>query len=463
MCIRDRYMGKVLKMCLSMMDGEILNKKSCSMNDIGGRLRQNSLLHLPNSSSTNKSLSKSKIPCKGIDTGLEKRRFAYGDTEQKPFLSSIPLEKVRLPSLNSTQTKQNEKGQEPPAHSEVHDLPNTSQGINLTKLLPKRLSLPLRQRTFFQKLPSAGWIEPQESSSNPSKTPVVERSQMDEEENTKMKEKTEREKVEEPLVELDSNTLSSISNGRSPKSWVESQLVPFEIADSMLEPYYEAQRAALARVEASKGSSGPISNRRPVLARVGNNRVIVQPEFMLKKGSMCVTEFWTEKQRLTYATKLGGELPVFTFDYKTKGILNDETLFHPSDVKTRRMVMDRRAVAPDARFEYTKLLAPSQMQSKRHPSVSSVIKDDRTLLQSISARFSPSDYAPEFVRSGVRKSSMHSLNNSRAYSFEIATSRLQGTEEVKESKTTVSQKDFHRSQTFGFLGSKRQSNASNLS
>eukprot|EP01017_Pseudomicrothorax_dubius_P004436 TRINITY_DN10885_c0_g1_i2.p1 TRINITY_DN10885_c0_g1~~TRINITY_DN10885_c0_g1_i2.p1 ORF type:complete len:519 (+),score=93.39 TRINITY_DN10885_c0_g1_i2:126-1682(+) len=177
---------------------------------------------------------------------------------------------------------------------------------------------------------------------------------------------------------------------RTRKAWFETELTSLEQANPTLSPYFEARSAADAQLDIKRQQSGRSEARHrslleasmlqgaphnPIMARISEDHTIVQPEFMLNHGTMCVTEFWSEKQRRTFAQRMGENVTQFRFDDRTQGVMKDETLFRPSAVKGALKVETRRSQLLTG-FDYTKVPESARRPSARAhlPSISKEVE-----------------------------------------------------------------------------------------
>eukprot|EP01017_Pseudomicrothorax_dubius_P049031 TRINITY_DN9045_c0_g2_i4.p1 TRINITY_DN9045_c0_g2~~TRINITY_DN9045_c0_g2_i4.p1 ORF type:complete len:215 (-),score=15.60 TRINITY_DN9045_c0_g2_i4:34-678(-) len=107
-------------------------------------------------------------------------------------------------------------------------------------------------------------------------------------------------------------------------------------------------------------------------ARVNPNQVIVQPECMLARGTMCVTEFWTDRQRNEVVKKMGNTATCFSFDDRSKKIMSNETLFRPEKLRLQRAAEDRRHLV-SSNYEKEKNVKNNQrlpsLRARNHPGV----------------------------------------------------------------------------------------------
>eukprot|EP01017_Pseudomicrothorax_dubius_P033966 TRINITY_DN4602_c0_g1_i1.p1 TRINITY_DN4602_c0_g1~~TRINITY_DN4602_c0_g1_i1.p1 ORF type:complete len:420 (-),score=75.95 TRINITY_DN4602_c0_g1_i1:48-1307(-) len=158
------------------------------------------------------------------------------------------------------------------------------------------------------------------------------------------------------------------------QSWYNTPLIAFDEHTSPITEYYAARDAADARLSTARTSESKRRRRslaeaatlsgaphQTVVAKVAEQHTIVQPEFMLTHGTMCITEFWSEKQRRRFATRLGDSATKFRLDEKALGLMQEDTLFRPKVVREQLRLDQRRAQLVTG-FDYTKL--PKQRQSK---------------------------------------------------------------------------------------------------
>lgn len=76
-----------------------------------------------------------------------------------------------------------------------------------------------------------------------------------------------------------------------------------------------------------------------MIARFNNSNRVVQPTFMKDSGSMCFTEFWSEKQRNSYYTSVKGD-----FNTVRVGDKDDdqwESLYRPNKIKSQRKIKNQ--------------------------------------------------------------------------------------------------------------------------
>jgi len=105
---------------------------------------------------------------------------------------------------------------------------------------------------------------------------------------------------------------------------------------------------------------GKSVNHRPMITQIGNKKnmnQIVQPEFMERNGTMCVTEFWSQKKKKKYAEVMTDKkikhVTILDLDEKRK----DEVLYKPKKWKEENFVqaqMKRNAVEGGRQVELAK-------------------------------------------------------------------------------------------------------------
>eukprot|EP01017_Pseudomicrothorax_dubius_P049030 TRINITY_DN9045_c0_g2_i2.p1 TRINITY_DN9045_c0_g2~~TRINITY_DN9045_c0_g2_i2.p1 ORF type:complete len:466 (-),score=66.63 TRINITY_DN9045_c0_g2_i2:34-1431(-) len=170
------------------------------------------------------------------------------------------------------------------------------------------------------------------------------------------------------------------------KTWFETNLPSIDYDDSSLSPYFQARDASRKRLDAiMAGPSSAKSVRKfyddalltnnrhqATFARVNPNQVIVQPECMLARGTMCVTEFWTDRQRNEVVKKMGNTATCFSFDDRSKKIMSNETLFRPEKLRLQRAAEDRRHLV-SSNYEKEKNVKNNQrlpsLRARNHPGV----------------------------------------------------------------------------------------------
>eukprot|EP01017_Pseudomicrothorax_dubius_P003101 TRINITY_DN10360_c0_g1_i3.p1 TRINITY_DN10360_c0_g1~~TRINITY_DN10360_c0_g1_i3.p1 ORF type:complete len:388 (-),score=94.16 TRINITY_DN10360_c0_g1_i3:774-1937(-) len=173
-----------------------------------------------------------------------------------------------------------------------------------------------------------------------------------------------------------------LRKGMKGKRWFETEMATFSSEESPLADYLHTSEAMAKRTAAviAKQKSLQVTqlgkvNKNALMARKGPGEYIIQPEFMVDMGSMCVTELWTDRQRREFKAGMRKEGGALSFDAETRDMLKFDGLYKRGKIEEQRTLRRTQArskplsekviIPPENRFNPENLVKPFEVQAQQ--------------------------------------------------------------------------------------------------